>query len=98
VIIVTKTSSNDPTNDSFVPDRVVRAELSIAPMTLWRWDRNPALAELGWPPPMRVRGGRRKFRSRKQLEFFKQNMLQRAIAARGEPSQKTGNGDAGQCR
>jgi hypothetical protein len=82
VIIVTKTSSNDPTNDSFVPDRVVRAELSIAQMTLWRWDRDPALVALGWPPAVKI-GGRRKYRSRKQLELFKQRMLERAIAARG---------------
>jgi hypothetical protein len=75
-------SSDDTVKDTFVPDRVVRAELCIAPMTLWRWDHDPALADLGWPPPVKI-GGRRKFRSRQQLEAFKRNMLERAIAARG---------------
>jgi hypothetical protein len=79
---MTAKTSDDTVNDSFVPDRVVRTELCIAPMTMWRWDRDPALVELGWPPPVKI-GARRKYRSRKQLELFKQNVLQRAIAARG---------------
>ena len=86
VTTVTKPAkTSDDTVDSFVPDRVVRAELCIAPMTMWRWDRDPAFAELGWPPPMKF-GKRRKYRSRKQLEVFKQNMFQRAIAERGRRS------------
>jgi hypothetical protein len=68
--------------DNFVPDHVVRAELSISGMTLWRWDRSPELAAVGWPPPMRI--ARKKFRSRRLLELFKKNMLQRAFTARGK--------------
>jgi hypothetical protein len=68
--------------DNFVPDHVVKAELAISEMTKWRWDRSPELAALGWPPPMRI--SRKKFRSRKLLETFKRNMLDRAIADRGK--------------
>jgi hypothetical protein len=68
--------------DSFVSDPDVKVELDISEMTKWRWDRSPELASLGWPPPMRV--ARKKFRSRKLLEQFKQNMLDRAIADRGK--------------
>jgi hypothetical protein len=70
-------------NDTFVPDRVVRAELNISPMTAWRWDRDPAMADLGWPPVIRIGAQGRKYRSRNQLERFKDNMVQRAIAQRG---------------
>ena len=72
-------------NDRFVPDRLVRAELHFSPMTARRWDRDPAMAELGWPPVIRIAGGKvgRKFRSRLQLENFKANLVQRAIAQRG---------------
>jgi hypothetical protein len=70
-------------NDTFVPDRLVRAELNISPMTAWRWDRDQAMAELGWPPPIRTAANGRKHRSRRLLEKFKQNMVQRAIADRG---------------
>jgi hypothetical protein len=77
---------NDTAHDVFVPDAIVRAELNISQMTQWRWDRNPALAALGWPPPVRAPGGRTKHRSRRQLEQFKANMLQQAFAARGKKS------------
>jgi hypothetical protein len=77
-------AAEESANDKFVPDRQVRAELSIAPMTMWRWDRDPALAELGWPPIIRMGAQGRKYRSRKQLEKFKETMVQRAIAARGD--------------
>jgi hypothetical protein len=73
-------------HDVFVPDAIVRAELGISQMTQWRWDRDPALAALGWPPPVRAPGGRTKHRSRRQLEQFKANMLQEAFAARGKKS------------
>jgi hypothetical protein len=66
--------------DSMVPDPVVFAEFGITPMTGWRWDHDPALSELGWPPPVKIR--ERKFRSRTQLERFKANMLRRALQQR----------------
>ena len=77
------TAAPAPAHDQFVPDSQVRAELSISPMTMWRMDRDPRLAELGWPPPMRPMANGYKYRSRLALEKFKQNMLQRALAARG---------------
>jgi hypothetical protein len=54
-------------------------------MTMWRWDRDPLMAELGWPAVIRIAGGSvgRKYRSRSQLEQFKANLVQRAIAQRG---------------
>jgi hypothetical protein len=58
---------NPNTVDEFVPDRQVRREVGgVSDMTLWRWDRDPQMAELGWPPPVKIR--KRKFRPRKQLE------------------------------
>jgi hypothetical protein len=67
--------------DEFVPDSKVRAELGISDVTMWRWDRDPQKAALGWPPPMRTGTAKytRKFRSRRLLEQFKANVLQRAI-------------------
>jgi hypothetical protein len=68
--------------DELVPDPVVCREFNISAMTLWRWDRDPDLAALGFPPPVTIR--KRKFRLRKQLEAFKQTMLRRAITQRAE--------------
>ena len=68
--------------DELVPDPVVCREFNISAMTLWRWDRDPELAALGFPPPVTIR--KRKFRIRKQLEMFKRTMLRRAIAQRTE--------------
>ena len=68
--------------DELVPDPVVCGEFNISAMTLWRWDRDPELAALGFPPPVTIR--KRKFRLRKQLEAFKRTMLRRAIAQRAE--------------
>jgi hypothetical protein len=68
--------------DEFVPDSRVCREFNITPMTIWRWDRDPAKAQMGWPPPVRI--NKRKFRSRKQLEQFKNNLLQVALEARGQ--------------
>jgi hypothetical protein len=65
-----------------VPDPVVCREFNISAMTLWRWDRDPELAALGFPPPVTIR--KRKFRIRKQLEMFKRTMLRRVIAQRTE--------------
>ena len=64
-------------SDEFVPDPVVWREFGVTSMTLWRWTRDK---ELGFPPPIRIRN--RLFRSRRQLEEFKQRMLRKAIATR----------------
>jgi hypothetical protein len=51
-------------------------------MSLYRWDRDPAMAALGWP--VRVMLNERGYRSRKLLEKFKANLMARALASRGE--------------
>jgi hypothetical protein len=67
----------DITVDELVPDPQVRREFGgISEMTTWRWDRDPRMVELGWPPPVKIRT--RKFRPRKQLEAFKANLLRQA--------------------
>jgi hypothetical protein len=73
----------DTTPDSLVADPTVMAEMDVSAMTIYRWDNDPRLAALGWPPALRVPGGRAKRRSRRALEAFKRNLLQRAIAERG---------------
>jgi hypothetical protein len=66
--------------DEHVPDPQVCKEFNITAMTIWRWDRNPELVALGWPPPMYV--SKRKYRSRRQLEKFKAALMQKAIERR----------------
>jgi hypothetical protein len=68
--------------DELVPDPQVAKELNISLMTVWRWDRDPEMVALGWPPPVRLRT--RKYRSRLQLEKFKNAALRRAIKTRNE--------------
>ena len=72
----------DGAPDVLVPDPVVAKELSVTSMTIWRWDRDPAMAELGWPPRVSIRN--RNHRFRRPLEHFKQNLMRRAIAARAQ--------------
>ena len=64
--------------DALIPDPVVARELGISLMSLWRWTRDP---KLGFPRPTKIRG--RNFRSRKQLEQFKQRVMRESIASRG---------------
>jgi hypothetical protein len=66
--------------DDLVADAVVASEFSITAMSMWRWDRDKKLLDLGWPLPVRIRT--RKFRSRRALETFKHNLQQQAIARR----------------
>ena len=65
---------------ALIPDPEVFRELSITAMTAWRWDRDPRMAELGWPVP--IYRGRYKFRDSKQYKKFKTNLLRQAIAKR----------------
>ena len=69
-----------PCHDTLVPDPQVQKEFGVTAMTIWRWDRDPELIKLGWPPPIRIRS--RKFRSRIALENFKGVMARRAIEQR----------------
>ena len=48
----------DDEPDELVPDPQVAREFNVSLMTLWRWDRDPKLAELGWEPPVSA-GARR---------------------------------------
>jgi hypothetical protein len=73
---------NEPP-DSLVPDPVVGAEFGVGPMGLNRWDSDATMAELGWPPPIYIR--KRKYRSRRKLEAFKEAMLRRSIRDRNAP-------------
>jgi hypothetical protein len=66
--------------DTFVPDPVVWRELGVSSMTGWRWSRDRAL---DFPPAIQIRG--RNFRSRRQLERWKAEMLRRSIAGCAKP-------------
>ncbi len=68
-------------SDSLVPDAKVRAEFSVTPMSLFRWDRDPQMAAKGWPPAITIR--KRKYRSRRALEVFKTGMMTEALRERG---------------
>jgi hypothetical protein len=74
----------DNAPDELVPDPQVAREFNVTLMTLWRWDRDPRLAELGWEPPVKIR--RRNYRRRRSLEKFKAALRNFGIAAlRGAP-------------
>ena len=70
----------DNNADRLVPDPMVADEFNITLMSLWRWDRDPAKAALGWPPKVKI--GARNYRHRSALEAFKANLMQRALAER----------------
>jgi hypothetical protein len=75
---------SDNVPDELVPDPQVAREFNVSLMTLWRWDRDPKLAELGWEPPVKIRT--RNYRRRRPLEKFKVALRNFAITAlRGEP-------------
>lgn len=75
-----KTSQLLPSGDQLVPEPEVCVELNIAPMTAWRWDRNPKMIALGWPPCVKI--NRRKFRSRAALDAFKAQLMAAAVLER----------------
>src|ERR1700693_1718816 len=58
---------SDNVPDELVPDPQVAREFNVTLMTLWRWDHDPKLAELGWEPPVKIRT--RNYRRRRPLEF-----------------------------
>lgn len=63
--------------DQFVPDRIVANEFNVTLMTLWRWSRDP---NLGFPPAIKIR--RKNFRSRTEIEAFKERLLMGALRQR----------------
>jgi hypothetical protein len=64
--------------DPLVPDPKVAEEFGVSLMTLWRWDRDPRMAELGWEPPVKIR--KRNYRSRSVLEKVKATAMGIGIA------------------
>jgi hypothetical protein len=70
------------TIDHLVPDPLIAAEFHVTLMTIWRWDRDPAKAALGWPP--RIKISQRNYRHRSQVEQFKANLLKLALAERDQ--------------
>jgi hypothetical protein len=69
--------------DQLVPDTVVCKEFGITAMSLWRWDRDPAL---DFPPQIKIRT--KNCRSRKQLEEFKARLLRSAIEKRAHKQER----------
>lgn len=64
--------------DALVPDPAVAREFgNVSLMTLWRWDHDPNMIALGWPPPIQIR--KRNHRSRRALETLKQRLAEQAI-------------------
>jgi hypothetical protein len=72
--------------DVWIPDDEFIKELGIGRMSMHRYDRDPVMHALGWPPPMKIK--ERNYRSRRVTEAFKANMLKRAMAARRKLMEK----------
>jgi hypothetical protein len=68
--------------DELVPDPEVRREFDISPATEIRWDLDPRMIALGWPPIIRI--GQKRYRSRRAIEAFKRGLIKRASAERGK--------------
>jgi hypothetical protein len=66
-----------PERDELVCDPAVAKEFGVSLMTLFRWSADPALE---FPPMIKIRG--RNFRSRRQLEEFKENLIRDAVKER----------------
>jgi hypothetical protein len=79
-------TSPDPisriTAPSFVLDQDIERDLHVTAMTLHRWDHDPAMLELGWPPKVII--ARKKCREAELYQTFKENLVRRALAKRGE--------------
>jgi predicted DNA-binding transcriptional regulator AlpA len=68
--------------ETLVPDPQVVREFGICSMTLFRWTRDP---KLGFPQPVKING--RCYRSRREIEEFKQRMLRKAVAERAKQAE-----------
>jgi hypothetical protein len=64
--------------DPLVPDPKVAEEFGVSLMTLWRWDHDARMAELGWERPVKIRN--RNYRSRSVLEKVKATAMKIGIA------------------
>lgn len=58
---------SNPESDArrYLPDPKVCQRYSVTPMTLWRWDNDPAV---NFPKPIRI--NRRKYRDESELEAW----------------------------
>ena len=63
--------------DHLVPDPQVWVEFGVSAMTGWRWTNDP---EMGFPPLIKIRT--RNYRSRGELDRFKERMVQEYLLAR----------------
>ena len=75
-----QTTTPDGKPIMLVPDPVVQAELGKTRQSFVRWDSDPEMAALGWPPPITIRG--KKHLPRHLLEAFKANLIARALKER----------------
>jgi len=67
-------------SQGFDPDRIVAEGFGKHTKTLARWDKNPALKELGWPEPVFING--RRHRPRSAIETFKRNIIEARLSGR----------------
>jgi hypothetical protein len=64
-------SDNEFADDGYDSDSKVAALLGKHRKSLARWDKNPRLKELGWPPPVYLNG--RRHRHRPAVQAFLRN-------------------------
>jgi hypothetical protein len=72
---------NEQAIDTLVPDGQVQKEFGGKNrQTIYRWDQDQKMIDLGWPPKVLVSG--RGHRSRFALEAFKRRLIEDAVQAR----------------
>src|SRR5262245_43377527 len=61
----------------WVPNAQVWREIGKSRQTLHRWDRDPRMAALGWPPPIKPNGNPNGpiSRDRRKLDAFKRRAM-----------------------
>jgi predicted DNA-binding transcriptional regulator AlpA len=60
-----------------LPDPKVCERYGVTPMTLWRWDHDPALE---FPPPIRIKN--RKYRNVGKLEAWERKRVAKTVKAK----------------
>ncbi len=71
-------ATDKPARNDLVPDPVIAGEFCISLMTLWRWTHERP--DMNFPQPVKING--RNFRSRRQIERWKELAIRRATAER----------------
>ena len=59
--------------DTLVPDRKIRDELQVTSTTTDRWDKEPRMHALGWPPKVKILN--LNYRSGNKYKKFKRNLF-----------------------